>query len=48
VVFGEKQEKPGDHSGTLSLGAGKVVRLAGWRFFKGDAVQGTSPTTPRR
>ena len=42
MVLGETQQKPGDYSGTVSLSAGKVVRLAGWRFFKGDAVQGTS------
>ena len=42
IVFGEKQQKAGDYSGTVSLSAGKVLRLAPWRFFREDAIRASS------
>jgi hypothetical protein len=41
VIFGEKQMRAEDYSGSVSLTAGKVVRIAPWRFFGQDEVQGT-------
>src|SRR5260370_28191537 len=40
IVFGEKQERSLDYSGSIVLTAGKIVKLTPWRFFGGDAVQG--------
>ena len=40
IVFGEKQERTMDYSGSISLTAGNLVRIAPWRFFGSDAVQG--------
>jgi hypothetical protein len=40
IVFGEKQERSLDYSGSISLTAGKLVRITPWRFFGSDAVQG--------
>src|SRR5579864_5411075 len=40
IVFGEKQERSLDYSGSIALTAGKLVRLTPWRFFGPDAVQG--------
>src|SRR5260370_14864082 len=40
IVFGEKQERSLDYSGSITLTDGKLVRLTPWRFFGSDAVQG--------
>src|SRR5262245_14090063 len=40
IVFGEKQGRSLDYSGSISLSEGKVVGLKPWRFFGGDAAQG--------
>lgn len=42
MVFGELQERAADYSGSLALSAGKVVRLAPWRFLRQDAIEGTT------
>jgi hypothetical protein len=42
IVFGEKQERSLDYSGSIALTAGKVAKLTPWRFFGTDAVQGDS------
>ncbi len=42
LVFGEKQESPRDYSGRMTLDQGKVIGLASWRFFRGDALDGSS------
>jgi len=41
VVFGALQERGADYSGSVSISDGKVVSVAPWRFFGGDAVQGS-------
>ncbi len=43
IVFGEKQERSLDYSGSISLSDGQLIRLAPWRFFGGDSV-----TTPNQ
>jgi hypothetical protein len=40
IVFGEKQERPKDYSGSLSLSEGKVAAMTPWRFFGDDALTG--------
>jgi len=40
IVFGENQELPADYSGSISVTPGKIVRIAPWRFFEDDAIQG--------
>ena len=40
VVFGEKQERPKDYSGSISLSAGKLLRIKPWRFFGADSLDG--------
>ncbi len=42
IVFGEKQERLEDYSGSVSLTEGRVVSLAPWRFFGPDAIDGNS------
>src|ERR1700674_484873 len=42
IVFGEKQERSLDYSGSISLTAGNLVRITPWRFFGSDAVQGAN------
>src|SRR5438105_2697482 len=41
IVFGALQERGADYSGSVSLSGGRVVRVAPWRFFGGDAVDGS-------
>lgn len=41
IVFGELQERPEDYSGSISLSQGRVLGITPWRFFGGDAVDGT-------
>ncbi|MGO8789772.1 MAG: hypothetical protein ACLQVL_20630 [Terriglobia bacterium] len=38
IVFGERQERLADYSGSVTLDAGKVVTVMPWRLFKEDAV----------
>lgn len=38
IVFGEKQERAEDYSGSIALTEGKLVSLTPWRFFGSDAV----------
>ena len=38
IVFGEKQERLEDYSGSLTLIEGKVVNVMPWRLFKEDTV----------
>ena len=38
IVFGERQERPEDYSGSLALNQGKVVNIMPWRLFKEDRV----------
>lgn len=40
IVFGEKQERPRDYSGSVSLTQGSVLGVTGWRLFGGNAVEG--------
>ncbi len=40
IVFGERRDRPADYSGSIQLTAGRVTRLAPWRFFGGDAIEG--------
>jgi hypothetical protein len=40
VVFGEKQERPKDYSGSISLSAGKLLGIKPWRFFGTDTIEG--------
>jgi hypothetical protein len=40
IVFGEKQEASRDYSGSVSLNAGRVLGVTGWRLFGGNAVEG--------
>jgi len=42
VVFGERQDRTADYSGTVSLSDGKVLRITPWRFFAQDAVNGVT------
>jgi hypothetical protein len=42
VVFGWKQEKALDYSGSISLSEGKVLTVKPWRFFGDDSVKGSS------
>lgn len=42
IVFGDKRDQPADYSGSISLSAGRVVRLTPWRFLAGDAIQGSN------
>ncbi len=42
IVFGEKQERTEDYSGSVSLTEGRVVNLTPWRFFDGNALEGNS------
>ena len=39
IIFGEKQERAEDYSGSLALTEGKIASLEPWRFFGGDAVE---------
>ncbi|HTM48981.1 MAG TPA: hypothetical protein VL285_09885 [Bryobacteraceae bacterium] len=39
IIFGARQERSADYSGGISLTGGRLVRVAPWRFFGGDAVQ---------
>jgi len=38
IVFGERQERLEDYSGSLTLNQGKVVNVLPWRLFKEDTV----------
>jgi len=38
IVFGERQERLEDYSGSLTLNQGKVVNVMPWRLFKEDTV----------
>lgn len=38
IVFGERQERLEDYSGSLTLNAGKVVNVMPWRLFQEDSV----------
>src|SRR5271157_35412 len=38
IVFGERQERLEDYSGSLTLNQGKVVKVMPWRLFKEDGV----------
>src|SRR5271157_1786180 len=38
IVFGERQERLEDYSGSLTLSQGKVVNIMPWRFFRDDTV----------
>jgi len=38
IVFGERQERLEDYSGSLTLNQGKVVNLMPWRLFEQDMV----------
>ncbi len=40
VVFGEKQERGDDYSGSITLSQGEVVNLEPWRFFDGNVLEG--------
>jgi hypothetical protein len=40
VMFGEKQERETDYSGTIDLSQGRVTELIPWRFFGDDSVAG--------
>lgn len=42
IVFGDKRDRAADYSGTIRLTSGKVVNIAPWRFYDGDAVDGTA------
>lgn len=42
IVFGEKQESTRDYSGSITMSQGRVLAIQPWRFFGGDAVNGTS------
>ena len=42
IVFGETQGRAEDYSGSISLTQGKVVEITPWRFFGGDALEGSS------
>jgi hypothetical protein len=42
IVFGEKQERAEDYSGSISLSQGKIVSLKPWRFFGGDSLDGAA------
>ena len=39
IVFGALRERSADYSGSISLSGGKLLQIAPWRFFGGDAVQ---------
>src|SRR5271157_1192885 len=38
IVFGERQERLEDYSGSLTLDEGKVVNVMAWRLFQEDTV----------
>ena len=38
IVFGERQERLEDYSGSLTLDTGKIANVLPWRLFKEDAV----------
>ena len=38
IIFGERQERLEDYSGSLTLNQGKVVNVMPWRLFKEDGV----------
>ena len=38
IVFGERQERLEDYSGSLTLSQGKVVNVMPWRLFQEDTV----------
>ncbi len=39
ILFGEKQERETDYSGSLELSEGRVTGLIPWRFFGTDEIQ---------
>ena len=45
ILFGERQERETDYSGSLVLSEGRVTELIPWRFFGGDQIQGSNAWT---
>ena len=45
ILFGEKQERETDYSGSLTLSEGRVVELIPWRFFGADRLNGANSWT---
>ncbi len=39
IIFGDRQERPKDYSGSVTLDQGRVVNVSPWRFFEDDAVK---------
>ncbi|HEV1283964.1 MAG TPA: hypothetical protein VNU44_01600 [Bryobacteraceae bacterium] len=40
ILFGEKQERETDYSGSLTLSEGRVTGVIPWRFYGDDQIQG--------
>src|SRR5579871_3484507 len=47
LLFGLKDEKPGDWSGSVMAVGGKIRALEGWRFLQGDTVSPDGHWTAR-
>jgi len=45
ILFGEKQERETDYSGSLTLSQGTIAELIPWRFFGDDRIESTSEWT---
>jgi len=42
ILFGERQDRETDYSGSLTLSQGRVTAILPWRFVGADRVQGTN------
>ena len=40
--FGLKDEKPTKWDGTIDVSPGRVTHIGGWRFARGDSIDGTA------
>ena len=47
IRFGLTDEAPTDWSGTVDVEPGRVTHIGGWRFAKGDSIDGTKGWTTR-
>ena len=45
ILFGEKQERETDYSGSLALSEGRITELIPWRFFGNDQIQDAASWT---
>jgi hypothetical protein len=47
IRFGLTDDAPADWSGTVEVEPGRVTHIGGWRFAKGDSIDGTRGWTTR-